>query len=234
MKKYKFLLFDADNTILDFTRSEETAIRSTMAESGIIATDELCKSYSRINLSLWKALERKEIDKETLKILRFEMFVKENSINADPAHMAAFYAEQLSKQPFVIDGAKELLVSLQNDYEIYIITNGIGFVQRGRMGASSINGLYKKLYISEDIGYEKPDKRYFERVFADIENFDRSRALIIGDSLSSDIKGAVNCSVDCCYFAPDGKIPSGDIRPTYTITKLSQLHDILDPKTQNP
>lgn len=234
MKKYKFLLFDADNTLLDFTRSEEAAIRSTMTHSGILPTNELCVSYSRINDGLWKALERKEIDKATLKTLRFEIFVKENSLTADPKLMARLYVENLSKQPFVIDGAKELLLSLQNDYEIYIITNGIGFVQRGRMGASSINGLYKKLYISEDIGYEKPDKRYFERVFADIENFDRSRTLIIGDSLSSDIKGALNCSVDCCYFSSNGKIPSGDIRPTYTITKLSQLHDILDPKTQNP
>ena len=183
---------------------------------------------SRINDGLWKALERKEVTKEELKIKRFELFLKENSLDADFASMAKLYTENLSRQPFVMEGAKELLLSLQNDFEIYIITNGIAFVQRGRMGASSINNLFKKLYISEEMGFEKPDIRYFERVFDDIENFDPKRALIIGDSLSSDIKGAVNCGIDSCYFSPSGKLPTGNIQPTYTITKLSQLHNILN------
>lgn len=227
MKKYKYLLFDADNTLLDFSRSEEAAIRLSMIAFGISPTDELCKSYSRINLSLWKALERKEIDKSTLKTKRFELFLKENSLQGDHVLMAKYYMDSLSRQSFVMDGAKELLIALKNDYEIYIITNGIGFIQRGRMGASDINGLYKKLYISDEIGFEKPDVRYFERVFEDIEGFDPRRALIIGDSLTSDIKGAVSCGIDCCYFTPQGKMPSGDIRPTYTITELWQLHNIL-------
>lgn len=228
MKKYKFLLFDADNTLLDFTKAEDTAIRMTMSAFGITPTDELCQSYSRINDGLWKALERKEVTKEELKTKRFELFLKENSLDADFASMAKLYTENLSRQPFVMEGAKELLLSLQNDFEIYIITNGIAFVQRGRMGASSINNLFKKLYISEEMGFEKPDIRYFERVFDDIENFDPKRALIIGDSLSSDIKGAVNCGIDSCYFSPSGKLPTGNIQPTYTITKLSQIHDILN------
>ena len=228
MSKYKFLLFDADNTLLDFTRSEEAAIRMTMNAFGITPTNELVESYSRINLSLWKALERKEIDKSTLKTKRFELFLKENSLQGDHVLMAKYYMDSLSRQSFVMDGAKELLLSLKDDYEIYIITNGIGFVQRGRMRASVINGLYKKLYISEEIGFEKPDVRYFERVFEDIEGFDPRRALIIGDSLTSDIKGAVSCGIDCCYFTPSGKMPNGDIRPTYTITELWQLHNILN------
>ena len=228
MKKYKFLLFDADNTLLDFTRSEDSAIRITMSAFGIPPTDKLVESYSRINDGLWKALERKEIDKDTLKVLRFELFLKENSLSADHVLMAKQYTSNLSTQPYVINGARELLLSLEEDYEIYIITNGIGFVQRGRIGASEINGLYKKLYISEEIGFEKPDQRYFERVFADIENFDKKRALIIGDSLSSDIRGAVNCGIDSCYFTPAGKMAMGEIQPTYTITKLSQLHNILN------
>ena len=228
MKKYKFLLFDADNTLLDFTKAEDTAIRMTMSAFGITPTDELCKSYSRINDGLWKALERKEVTKEELKIKRFELFLKENSLVADYVLMTKCYMDNLSKQSFVIDGAKELLCSLQSDYEIYIITNGIGFIQRSRMGASEINTLFKKLCISEEIGFEKPDQRYFERVFADIENFDPKRALIIGDSLSSDIRGAVNCGIDSCYFSPSGKLPTGNIQPTYTITKLSQLHNILN------
>lgn len=227
MKKYKYLLFDADNTLLDFTRSEDAAIRLTMNAFGITPTDELCESYSRINLSLWKALERKEIDKNTLKTKRFELFLKENSLQGDHVLMAKYYMDSLSRQSFVMDGAKELLIALKNDYEIYIITNGIGFIQRGRMGASVINGLYKKLYISEEIGFEKPDVRYFERVFEDIEGFDKERAIIIGDSLSSDILGAVNCGVDSCFFTPGGKMPSGDIRPTYVATDFSQILNIL-------
>ena len=228
MKKYDFLLFDADNTLLDFTRSEDAAIRLTLERLDIKPTDELCQSYSRINDGLWKALERKEVTKAELKIKRFELFVKENSLDADFNVMAKLYPEILSTQSFVMEGARELLLSLQNDFEIYIITNGIAFVQRGRMSASSIGNLFKKLYISEEMGFEKPDIRYFERVFADIPNFDKKRALIIGDSLSSDIKGAVNCGVDSCYFTPSGKMPTGDIQPTYTITKLTQLHDILN------
>ena len=227
MKKYKYLLFDADNTLLDFTRSEDAAIRLTMSAFGITPTDELCKSYSMINDSLWKALERKEIDKNTLKTKRFELFLKENSLSADPVLMAKYYMDSLSRQSFVMDGARELLLALQGDYEIYIITNGIGFIQRGRMGASDINGLFKKLYISEEVGFEKPDVRYFERVFEDIEGFDKERAIIIGDSLSSDIRGAVNCGVDSCFFTPGGKMPSGDIRPTYVATDFSQILNIL-------
>ena len=87
---------------------------------------------------------------------------------------------------------------------------------------------HKKLYISDEIGFEKPDVRYFERVFEDIEGFDPRRALIIGDSLTSDIKGAVSCGIDCCYFTPSGNMLDGDIRPTYTITELWQLHNILN------
>ena len=228
MKKYSFLLFDADNTLLDFTRSEDAAIRETLDFFDIAPTSALCESYSKINDSLWKALERKEIEKEELKVKRFELFVKENAISADYKEMAKRYVEFLSRQSFVIDGARELLTKLQNDYEIYIITNGIASVQRGRMGASTIKDLYKKLYISEEMGYEKPDIRYFERVFSNIENFDKNRALIIGDSLSSDIKGAVNCGVDSCYFTPLGKIPTGDVQPTFIVTDLSQLLDILN------
>lgn len=228
MKKYDFLLFDADNTLLDFTRSEDAAIRLTLEFFGIVATSELCESYSVINDSLWKALERKEIEKEELKIKRFELFVKENKLDADFNEMAKKYIEFLSRQSFVIDGARELLLKLQGDYEIFIITNGIASVQKGRMSSSSISNLYKKLYISEEMGFEKPDIRYFERVFFDIANFDKKRALIIGDSLSSDIRGAVNCGVDSCYYTPQNKTASGDIRPTYTVTKLSQILDILN------
>lgn len=228
MKKYDFLLFDADNTLLDFNKAEEIAIKSTVKVMGYDPTPEMCKAYSEINLSVWKALELGKIDKQSLKTRRFEIFVERFSLAVDPKEMANTYMSNLSKQGILKKDTKTVLSRLKDEYHVCIITNGIATIQKSRMKVSELDGLYKKVYISDEIGFEKPDKRFFDAVFEDIGITDLSKVLVIGDSLTSDIRGAVNAGVDSCFLnEKNGEFPS-DPRPTYMIGDLMEIFNILN------
>ena len=225
MPKYDILLFDADETLLDFARAEHVAITETLNKFGILADEATVSTYSRINLGLWKRLERKEIDKTTLRTERFRLFCADIGSDADFTAMARFYENSLSRQAFLIDGAAELCKRLSEKCRIYIITNGIKFIQTSRMARSGLLPYIKESFISEDVGYEKPDLRYFDTVMAAIDGFDKKRAVVIGDSLTSDMKGGINAGIDTCWYNPRGL--ATDLPVTYSVSSFDEIEKII-------
>ncbi|MBQ2274799.1 MAG: YjjG family noncanonical pyrimidine nucleotidase [Clostridia bacterium] len=224
--KYTTLLFDNDDTLMDFLDAERQGIERTFKENGIPYTEELLKSYSAINLSLWKLFEKGEIAKEKIYTERFRLFSEKHGIPLDENKIAKEYFSNLQYGHKCIDGAYELISNLYKDYDIYVITNGESNTQAKRIKDSGLLPFYKGVFVSEKTGYQKPHIEYFNYVFARINEKDKSKILVIGDSLSSDIKGGINAGLDTCWYNPKGAV-SGDIQPTYEIHNLSELYNCL-------
>ncbi|MBP3369742.1 MAG: YjjG family noncanonical pyrimidine nucleotidase [Clostridia bacterium] len=226
--RYTTVLFDADGTLLDFARSEDEAVRETMRLAGIEPDDTKVATYSKINDGLWKMLERKEIEKNVLLYRRFELFCEHYGYTADARKMATDYMELLSGKGYLLDGARELLLSLHGRVKMYIITNGVDFIQRRRYAKSGISDLFDGIFISGELGFEKPDPKYFECVEQALGTLDRESTLVVGDSLTSDIKGANNYSLDSCWFNPKKK-PTSDIAvPSYVATTFDDVYSIIE------
>ena len=225
--KYSFLLFDADHTLFDFNKSEYLALKSALEELGCPSTDAHIERYSDINVKYWKMLERGEIDKISLKLARFVEFGREFGFEDKAEALSDLYMENLAHESHLFDGALELVEKLSKSYRLFIITNGVKSTQDGRFGVSPITKYFEKIFISEVVGAEKPSIEFFDAVANGIEGFDKSRALVIGDSLSSDIKGAINSKIDCIWYNPMKKsAPEGwDI--TYTVSNFDEILDIL-------
>lgn len=225
--RYNTLLMDADNTLLDFTRSEHDAIAETLAHFGLPHDDATIAIYSEVNDMHWKMLERGEIEKKTLMWKRFEVFCVRTGLEADPRALAADYLRTLSTKSYMLDGALEVCQKLAEKCRMYIITNGDKRVQQGRFTPSPLAQYFDRVYISEEVGYEKPDIRYFNAVMADIPDFDPAYALVVGDSLTSDIKGGINAGLDTCWYNPKGKSAPADLCINYVIRDLSELYAIV-------
>ncbi len=227
MQKYTTLLFDADDTLLDFHIAERRAITDTLIGFGIPCPESTVQTYSRINLSLWKALERKEIEKERLRVRRFEILAEELSLDVSPNILSVTYTDNLAKNAYLIDGAIDVCKNLSKACRLYIITNGLKNVQTPRMDSSGLLPYIERSFISEDIGFEKPDIKYFEAVASLIPNFKKSETLVIGDSLTSDMAGGIAFGLDTCFYNPKNKPIPEDMNITYTISNLSELYAII-------
>ena len=229
MKKYQWLLFDADDTLLDFHRSEHDALRETLAEAGLPDGEEIISVYSKINDALWKKLELGQIKKERLRFRRFEELVETYGWPADPVLLADTYARHLSEKNYVLPGAVECCRTLAGtgEYGMYVITNGIRAIQTARFGASAVKPYFVRSFISDEIGHDKPSREFFDAVAAAIPGFDKSRALVIGDSLTSDIRGGRDYGIDTCWLNRRGKEIPSDGSVTYVINEIGQLPALL-------
>ena len=221
--RYNTLLMDADNTLLDFTRSEHDAIAETFAHFGLPNDDATIAIYSKVNEAHWKMLERGEIEKKVLMWKRFEAFLECTGLVADPKALAADYLQTLSTKSYLIEGALEVCAALAEKCRMYVVTNGDKRVQQGRFDPCPLAKYFRKAYISEVVGYEKPDVRYFEAVMDDIPDFDPATTLVVGDSLTSDIQGGINAGLDTCWYNPKGKSLPEHIPVTYVIDDLAKL-----------
>lgn len=232
MKLYDILLFDADNTLFDFSRCEYEAFRETARAGGFPFSDPLYERYSAINDGLWKRLERKEITLDFLKAERFRLLLlsmgePEGDGTAERAALLRdVYMDALAEQAILIPGAEELCRELAPEYAMYIVTNGISGIQRNRFAKSGLEPYFRAMFVSEEIGVQKPEKGYFDAVFSALGNPDKSRVLVIGDSLTSDADGAIGYGLDFCRFNPGGLSDEGRA-VTYTVKKLSEVKDIL-------
>ncbi|GAA4713897.1 YjjG family noncanonical pyrimidine nucleotidase [Brevibacillus fulvus] len=227
MGKYKTLLFDADDTLLDFRAAEDEALRSLFAEQNITLTPEVKARYQQINQGLWRAFEEGKIDREEVLNTRFALLFKEWGQEVDGAVLEESYRRYLEDGHQLIEGALELITSLQDKYDLYIVTNGTSGTQHKRLRASGLFPLFQNIFVSEDTGFQKPMKEYFDYVFARIPGFSVEQGLIIGDSLSSDIKGGNLAGLDTCWFNPTQKPNETSIAPTYQIRRLKELYEIL-------
>lgn len=235
MKAYRYLLLDADNTLLDFNRAEETAFYAAFSALGLHADTHTYARYHEINDELWRKLERREVTREKLKVLRFALLFAEMGIVRDGLadEISETYFGLLSEQRFVLDGAVDVCRTLSEKYPLYIITNGTDSAQRSRFGGSGLEPYIRKMYVSEKIGAEKPSPLFFNHVMADIGETDAARYLVVGDSLTSDIDGAIGMGIDAVWLDQKG---SGDTRGrdvSYIIKDIRELPALLDKITKN-
>ncbi|MBR0442733.1 MAG: YjjG family noncanonical pyrimidine nucleotidase [Clostridia bacterium] len=232
MRKYDFLLFDVDNTLLDFTRAEHDAFMDCLEAFGFARDEQLLRAYSAVNDRHWKILERGEIEREVLMWKRFEVFADECGLGPiDPYAFCDTYVKALSQKSFLLDGALEVCRTLAERYTLCAITNGDARVQHGRFDPSPIYPYFYRTFISDEMGVNKPSQAYFDLVKEALPTLDVKRTLVIGDSLTSDIAGGVAWGTDTCWVCPRedkrGAVAEKGLKPTYVIAHLCELLDIL-------
>ena len=221
------LLFDLDDTLFDFHKAEKIALTKTLVHFGIDPTEETLALYSTINAAHWKRLELGEISREEVKVGRYRELFKTIGVECDPVKATAYYESMLAIGHYFMPGAPELLEELYGKYRLYIVSNGTAKVQEGRIGSSGIKKYMDGIFISQILGANKPDKQFFDICFAEIPDFSLSETVIIGDSLSSDIKGGINAGITTVWFNPKGIENDNDIKPDYTIKELSEVPGLL-------
>lgn len=221
------VLFDLDDTLFDFHKAEKIALTKTLVHFGIDPTEETLALYSTINAAHWKRLELGEISREEVKVGRYRELFKTIGVECDPVKATAYYESMLAIGHYFMPGAPELLKELYGKYRLYIVSNGTAKVQEGRIGSSGIAKYMDGIFISQILGANKPDKQFFDICFAEIPDFSLSETVIIGDSLSSDIKGGINAGITTVWFNPKGIENDSDIKPDYTIKELSEVPGLL-------
>jgi 2-haloacid dehalogenase len=224
--RYRWLLLDADGTLFDYDRAELDALRATLAGAGLRFDPAWLAIYRRINAGLWRQFERGEIDQETIKARRFEHLADELGLALNPPEFGRQYLAHLAEGTHLIDGAEETLQALHGKCGLVVLTNGLREVQRPRLARSTIGPLLDGIIVSEEVGAAKPDGRIFEIAFELMGQPSKREVLMVGDSLSSDIRGGNDFGIDTCWFNPDGRQGDG-IASTYEISHLGQLPSIV-------
>lgn len=228
MRKYKVILFDIDDTLLDFDKAETNAIIDSLNHFDIEYDDSKIKLYKDINLKYWKEFEKGKTTIPELMVNRFQeflMIVKKDLVR-NAKEFNSYYLDRLNYGHDIIKDADIVIKKLINKYLVYPASNGIGPTQINRVESSALKGLFTKYYVSGFIGYQKPQKEFFDYIFNDLKNIKKEEFLMVGDSLTSDIKGGINAGIDTCWFNYRSK-ENKDVKPTYTITELKELLEIL-------
>lgn len=220
---YDIVLLDADMTIWDFEASEKLALEDTVKHMGVEMTEEVSVFYHKVNAALWKAFDLKQVTKEELSYQRFHDLLQFVGKQGDPLALNAYYQQRLGEHSIMLPGAEEMCRKLAERCTLYILTNGMHTAQVGRFEKSPIKVYIKDMFISEDMGCQKPDKEYFDKVFAIIGLEDKSRAVMVGDSLTSDIQGGINGGVDTIWYNPQRKPFNPQIMPTYTAYIMDEI-----------
>ncbi len=237
--KYELVLIDLDDTLFDYSKTEDSAFRKTFEKMGFFQVNQIekekmeenyekiRKQYKEVNLQLWKDLEKGKIDKDKLKVLRFEKIIKEFGLEYDSVEVSEWYLKKLREGVFPFTVTEKLCEYLHSKYKVGIITNGIKEVQYSRIKNSSIAKYIDKLVISEEVGVNKPDKKIFEYAMEYLGTSDKKLAIMVGDSLMADIKGGQNAGIDTCWINLKNIINDTGIIPKYEVKKLEELFEIL-------
>ena len=230
MKKYITIFWDLDQTLLNFDLSMEYALRAVFAQYGLTVTGELTARYDAINRSYWLRLESGELTKEQVTVGRFRTLFEELGItHVPPEEINVDYQRELGSVFFYMDGAKELVTLLkESGYRQYVVTNGVNSTQANKMRLSGLDRIMDGVFVSELMGYPKPRKEYFDACFAALPGVAREACILVGDSLTSDMKGAENAGVASCWFNPEGKVKDVEVRTDYEIRRLEELIPILE------
>lgn len=225
--RYSIFLLDADDTIFDFQTAAGLALEKAFNDCGVGYKPEYKQIYHRINGELWKRLERKEITRDDLIRLRFSAVLKELGIDYDYMKLNGAYVKALGECSVFLDGAEEFLNELKKFGRIFIVTNGFTVTQQARLKKFGMEKYADDYFISEQVGYDKPDPRFMEYVFSNIPDFDRNKAVLIGDSATSDMKSAMDSGIDGFWFNPKGNILPEGIKITYEGRSYGDIIDAL-------
>lgn len=226
--KYEIIIFDADETLFDFKKSERDAFKNAMLEFNIEYDENYhLKIYSDINKAIWKEFEKRLITQEKLKVERFKRLSNKLNLEFDEVKFARSYMKHLANASFLYDDSIPLVESLHKSYKLSIVTNGLTDVQNKRIRKSIIAKYFQDIVISEEAGVSKPDSKIFELALNNIKHTDKSKVLIVGDSLTSDIQGGINSGIDTCWLNSNKIANTTNFKPTYEISNLMELKDIL-------
>ena len=223
----EFLFLDLDDTILDFHKAERIALSKTIQDFGVEPTEEVLTLYHGINKWHWEQLELGTLTRDEVLVNRFGVLFEKLGKTVDAARCARAYEKNLSIGHYFLPGAEEAVDALSKKYRLFLASNGTASVQKGRMTSANLYRFFETVFVSQEIGHNKPSKAYFDACFASIPDFDVERAIMVGDSLSSDIKGGINAGMKTVWVNPN-HLPCGDIRADYEIERLSQLEALLE------
>ena len=224
----EFLFLDLDDTILDFHKAERLAISRTFRSFGLEPTDQVLERYHVINRQHWERLERGELTRDQVLTGRFQMLFEELGIPAQPPAVAKGYEHNLGLGHYFLPGAKEALDALRGKYRLFLASNGTASVQHSRLTSAGLYPYFEKVFVSQALGANKPSRAFFDACAAQIPGFDPRKALMVGDSLTSDILGGINAGMKTCWVCPPEAQGRPDIVPDYRIESLSQLPELLE------
>lgn len=222
----EILLLDLDDTILDFHKAERIAIAKTFRDFDIEPTEHVLNRYHLINKACWEKLETGELTRDQILVRRFELLFAELGVTCDGKAVAKKYEKNLSIGHYFLPGAEEAVKRLHEKYRLFLVSNGTASVQHGRLTSAGLYPWFEKVFVSQEVGYNKPAREYFDRVFAAIPGFEREKAIIVGDSLTSDILGGINAGIRTCWVNPEHK--TGHIKADHEIEALHQLESLLE------
>lgn len=224
----RFVFLDVDDTLLDFQSSEAVALEKTLKQFDLPFSTEVSALYHKINDAQWKKLERGELTRAEVRLRRFELLLAELGEVRDAEAVRQSYEHHLSCGHYFIDGAEALLETLYGKYRLFVASNGTTAVQKRRLASADIERYFDAIFLSEQIGCAKPQRAFFDDCFAKIPDFDASQAIILGDSLTSDIQGGINAGIKTCWFNPRGKTAQDGIKPDYEIATLDEFPRLLE------
>jgi len=227
MKIYELVFIDADDTLFDYRKAEREALSGAFQSLDMSINDEIIEKYGRINKELWRKYERNEISQKALRTERFRLLFNELAVTVDYSDFSETYLEHLSNSAVLMDNADTICRYLHENYTTVIMTNGISKVQRNRFDRSHIKDCFDHLIISEEAGFNKPHIGIFEYAEQITGFSDKDKMIIIGDSLTSDIAGGINYGIDTCWLNLHGTDNTKDIQPSYSISDLLELKNIL-------
>lgn len=225
--RYTTLLFDVDDTLLDFQAAENQALRLLFQQEGIEFTSELEKSYKELNERRWRAFEAGKMSRETVVNERFGEFFSQINRSVDSLAMEQKYREFLNQGHQLLGNSREIIADLAGKADLYVVSNGVSKTQYQRLGDAQLLPYFKEIIISEDTGYQKPMIEFFDYTFNKIPQLDKEKTVIIGDSLTSDIQGGKNAGIDTIWLHPEVELHSLNIRPTHHIQRLEEIYEIL-------
>lgn len=226
--KYEWLLFDADGTLFDYDKAEGTSLELTFKEFGIAYEPGYGDTYRRINAAIWGQFEEGRISQERLRTKRFELLFEALRVEGDAEAFSARYLRNLAEGSELIEGAEDVVRALRGQVGLMVITNGLADVQRPRFARSAIGDCFTDLVISEEVGAAKPHGKIFDVAFERMRFPRQQQVLIIGDSLSSDIKGGNSYGIDTCWFNPRREPGDEEVEPTYEIAALGELLSLVE------
>lgn len=228
--KYEIIIFDSDETLFDFKKAEKVAFKNTILEFQINYEENYhYKVYKDVNTAIWAELEKGLIAQENLNTERFKRFANKLNITFDAKEFGKTYMKHLGNGSFLLEDSLSTIENLYKNYRLTIITNGLKEVQRNRIGISPIAKYFEDIVISEEVKVAKPNPKIFEIALSNINFTDKSKVLMVGDSLTSDIKGGINFGIDTCWFNPSQHENTTEMKPTFEISSLLELKDILSP-----
>lgn len=224
----EFLFLDLDDTILDFHKAERLAVSKTFRSFGLEPTDQVLDAYHHINRQHWERLEKGEITRDQVLVGRFQVLFSQMGIPADPQAVAKSYEHNLSQGHYFLPGAKGALDLLKGRYRLFLASNGTASVQQGRLTSAGLYPYFEKVFVSQELGANKPSRDFFEACAKQIPGYEPRKALMVGDSLSSDILGGIQAGMKTCWVNPQGKAHPANIVPDWQIGSLAELPSLLE------